>query len=131
MDKNRISGLLGLMRKAGAVEIGEERSIEAIGKGKARLLLVPSDASDKTKRNADFYIEGHSTVKLDMPMTNDEIASAVGVGGCKMAAVTDIGFAKALLKLLAEGDEKYSEAEKSISLKADKQARRKITKKRG
>ena len=36
--------LLGLMRRAGAVEIGADRSTEAARAGKARVLLLASDA---------------------------------------------------------------------------------------
>ena len=42
-----ILAFLGLMRRASALAIGEENASEAIGKGKARLLLLPSDGREK------------------------------------------------------------------------------------
>ena len=46
--------------------------------------------------------------QLELPFTKEEFSSAVGVNGGSMAAITDLGFANALLKALAvEQPEQY------------------------
>ena len=38
-------------------------------------------------------------MKLELPFSRKELSEALGVGDCTMAAVTDIGFAEAFVKL--------------------------------
>lgn len=98
----KILSLLGLMRKAGAIEIGETNAGSAVHAGKAKLLLVASDASDNAKKRTEIYTAGRSALVVPLPFTKSEISASVGYAGCSMAAVTDIGFANALMKSLAE-----------------------------
>ena len=96
--------LLGLMRRAGAVEIGADRSTEAARAGKARVLLLASDAGDNAAKKAEYALAGKSALKLELPFSREELSEALGVGDCTMAAVTEIGFAEALVKQLADED---------------------------
>lgn len=117
--------LLGLMRRAGALEIGADRAEEATRAGKARLLLIASDASDRTIRKLANAAEGRSVITLNLPFTGGLIAERVGCGGCSAAAVTDIGFAEALLKKFAEEEPgKYRAPLDEISAKNVKMRRR-------
>ena len=130
---DRILGLLGLMRRAGAIELGEDKSADAVHAGKAKLLLLSSDLPEKALRRADGYVYGHRTLPVPLPYTRDELAEALGVGGCSMAAVTDIGFADALMKQLAEQrPEEYAslrdETEKRC-LKAERRRRETLSRK--
>ena len=43
---DRAIGLIGLMRRAGAIEIGEDNSGTAVSAGKAKLLLTAADVSE-------------------------------------------------------------------------------------
>lgn len=99
---DRVLGMLGLMRAASAIAPGEEKAADAISQGKARLLLVAEDANDKAKKRAEHYLEGRRALKIQLPYKNTEIAQAIGIGGCAMLAVTDMGFAKSLLNTLNE-----------------------------
>ena len=92
---------LGLMRKANAIELGETNTGAAVRSGKAKLLLIASDASDNAKSRAEGFLRGHSTIPVELPFTKEGISGHVGVSGCSMAAVTDIGFANAFVKALA------------------------------
>ena len=49
--------LLGLMRPAGAIEIGADRAAEAAHAGKARVLVLASDISETAARNAAYALE--------------------------------------------------------------------------
>ena len=92
---------LGLMRKAGVLEPGQDRALTAVKNGSAKLLILPSDVPERARRNAEFAAEGRKHLPIvNVDWTNAEISKAIGIGGCTLLAVTDKGFAEALLKKL-------------------------------
>ena len=93
---------LGIARKSGGIETGEDNSSGLVKAGKARILLVAKDTSDGAKRRAEGYVYETGTILVEVPFTKDEIAGITGKSGCSMAAITDIGLAAAFLKALAE-----------------------------
>ena len=93
-------GLLGMMKRAGAIEMGEDHSSDAVAAGKAKLLLLSSDASDKARLRAERFTYGHRVLTVPLHYTGAELAGSLGIGSCSMAAVTDMGFANALMKEL-------------------------------
>lgn len=129
--QDKIKGLLGMMRRASALSLGEDDVSATIARGKARLLLLASDVPEKQKSRIEYSLEGRSTVEVVLPFDSAETGRAVGLGSCRMIAVTDIGFADAFMKLLAEYDpEKYGAAEREIASKKEKITRRKTEKPR-
>ncbi len=98
----RLLNMLGLMRKAGAITIGETNTGGVCRAGKAKLLLLAADASDNAHSRADGFVRGRNISTAVLPFTKDEISTHVGVNGCSMAAVTDIGFANAFAKALSQ-----------------------------
>lgn len=121
--------LLGLMRRAAAIELGADRAADVTRSGRTRLLLLASDAGENAAKKADNALYGHSALRVELPFTRAELSEALGVGDCTMAAITDIGFAEAFIKLLAEMDaEKYSAAAASMAEKHGKILRRKAQK---
>ena len=124
--REKALNLLGLMRRANAIQIGETNTGAAVRAGKAKLLLLACDASDNAKSRAAGFVHGRSTIRVTLPCTKEEISSHVGVSGCSMAAVTDIGFANALMKLLAElSPGEYEEAAAQVEQRFSKAERRK------
>ena len=99
--REKTLNLLGLMRKANAIAVGETNTGGAVRAGKAKLLLLASDASDNARSRARGFTHGRDVVTVTLPFTKDEIAAHVGVSSCAMAAITDIGFANAFMKSLA------------------------------
>ena len=95
---------LGLMRRANALQVGENNTGEAVRAGKAKLLLLAEDASDNARKRAESFVGGRSCLLLCLPFSKEELSSALGLGGCSMAAVTDLGFANALINRLRELD---------------------------
>ena len=104
---NNILSMLGLAKKAGRVEIGEEPVGAAARAHDARLILLASDAADNTLRRARHFAEAGACLLTQIPATKDELGSAVGRTSCAMLAVTDIGFADAVAKKLAALDEAF------------------------
>ena len=95
MPHDPILHLLGLAKKAGRLEIGEEPVGAAARAHQARVLLLAADAAPNTVR--------------------------LGRSSCAMLAVTDFGFAAALAeKLAARDEERYGPAAQQLRAKADR-----------
>ena len=123
MDK--LLNLIGLALKAGKLEIGEEPVGAAARARQARLILIASDAADNTRRRAKHFGDAGECICLEIPAAKGELGKALGRTSCAMAALTDIGFAEAVAKKLAESDEAhYGEAAKRLTIKAARAAER-------
>ena len=109
----RLLNMLGLMRKAGAIDIGETNTGGACRGGKAKLLLLASDASPNAQSRAAGFTRGRNVCTATLPFTKEEISAHVGVNGCSMAAITDIGFANAFAAALSQ--EYPGKSSKSVS----------------
>ena len=124
--KEKALNLLGLMRKANAVQIGETDTGAAARAQTARLVVLAKDASDNAVSRAKGFVYGRNIPLIWLPFTKDEISEHVGKNGCSMAAVCDLGFADALMKILTEiSPTEYSETAKQISERLSKEAQRK------
>lgn len=124
--REKTLNLLGLMRKANAIAVGETNTGGAVRAGKAKLLLLAADASDNARSRARGFTHGRDIVTVTLPFTKDEIAAHVGVSGCAMAAITDIGFANAFMKYLAAAvPDGYDESAAEIQRRFEKADRRK------
>lgn len=124
--REKTLNLLGLMRKANAIAVGETNTGGAVRAGKAKLLLLAADASYNARSRARGFTHGRDVVTVTLPFTKDEIAAHVGVSGCAMAAITDIGFANAFMKSLAAAvPEGYDESTAEIQRRFEKADRRK------
>lgn len=124
MDK--AAQYLGIMRKAGKLEIGEADAGVAVKAGKAKLLFLAQDASDNARRRAETFVYGRSTPLTRLPYTKEAISGWVGKSGCAMAAVTDLGLAAAFSSALAEADpETYSALAAQLAAQKEKAERRK------
>ena len=78
---DRAIGLIGLMRRAGAIEIGEDNSGSAVSAGKAKLLLTAADASENALRHAERFTQGRRVITVPLHYTRDELGKALGIGG--------------------------------------------------
>ena len=123
MDK--LLNLIGLAKKAGKLEVGEEPVGAAARSKHARLILIASDAADNTRRRALHFGEAGECICLEIPPTKEDLGRALGRTSCALLALTDIGFAEAVAKKLAESDEAhYGEAAKRLAIKAARAAER-------
>ena len=113
---------LGLARKGGMAELGEEPVGAAARAGKAHLVLVASDASDHTWRRSLSYVAGTDQQCIRLPYTKDELGFAIGRTSLAIAAITDVSLALALASSLPQLPQ---EAVAVLQQKADKQKQRK------
>lgn len=123
---NRALNYLGIARKAGFLEVGEENTGAAVRGGKAKLLLLASDASDNARSRAKGFVMGHRTLIVELPFTKIEISDCTGKSGCSMAALCDIGIADSMMQILAAAEpEKFSELSAEVHRRSEKAAQRK------
>lgn len=106
MDK--ALGLLGLARRGGRIELGEEGAGSACRAGKARLLMLASDAGESVRHRAQYFVRAGKPPLMTLPYTREEFGGAVGRPVCAVAALTDAAMALAFVKAL-EPSEEYAE----------------------
>ncbi len=95
--------LLGLAAKAGKVVSGDFSVLEAIKSGKAFLVILSRDASgNTTKKFSDKT--SYYRVPLIRYATRETLAHAIGKDVRAVAALTDKGFADAIITSLSEQD---------------------------
>ena len=123
---HHILTLLGLCKRAGMLEIGEE-PVEAVARAKvARVLFLAADAADNTARRVRHFAEAGNCLWLRVPFTKEELGRALGRTSCAITAVTDIGFAANIVGRLAEMDPaRYAEPHAILQIKAKRAAERK------
>lgn len=122
---------LGIARKAGALETGEEHSGIEVRSGRAKLLALASDASDNARSRAEHFVHGTAVPVTVLPLTKEEVSAATGRNGCSMVVFTDIGlagsFADALYQEYGDGylslaEEMKSRCEKAAQRRKEAQA---------
>ena len=104
MPVDKISGMLGLCRKAGKLVLGFDITVDAIVKKNARLVLLAKDASPRTAREINKAAQEASLPARVLPLTMDEIGYAIAKRA-GVLAVCDSGFANRIDELLCNGAE--------------------------
>ena len=102
--------LLGIARKAGRVEVGEEPVGAAARAHQAKLILTAADGADNSIRRASHFGEVGKVPVLPTPYTKGELGGTVGRSACTMLALTDIGLAAAIADKLAAADQSHCAA---------------------
>ena len=118
MDK--FLSMIGLAKKAGRLEVGEEPVGAAARARDARLIVVASDAAENTVRRVRHFADAGQCLWVKIPAAKDELGRAVGRSSCAMVAITDVGFAEAAAKKLAAVDERFGETAEKLSIKAQR-----------
>ena len=88
MDK--LLNLIGLAKKAGKLEVGEEPVGAAARSKHARLILIASDAAENTRRRAKHFGDAGECICLEIPATKEALGKALGRTSCALLALTDI-----------------------------------------
>lgn len=98
MSRNKIFGLLGIAAAARFILVGE-KAMNSIRNQTAELVLIASDASEKTKKRVldkcRFYDINSYIIEDSL-----QISNAIGKENIKFIAITDKGIALELVKNL-------------------------------
>ena len=107
MDK--LLSLLGLARRAGRLEAGFDACAGAARAKRAALLIAARDVSEKTFKNLRYEAERAGIPAVRLPAADmEQLGRACGVRA-GVVALTDQGFAKAVLGALPEETEDKEE----------------------
>lgn len=93
--------LIGLATKAGKTVAGEFSTEKSVKTGHAFLVLVSEEASENTKKKFRNMCEYYH-VPIYFYGMKDELGKAMGKEMRASLAVQDVGFAKAIEKILNE-----------------------------
>lgn len=118
METNPVLGMLGLARRAGRLACGEEAVSEMVETGKCRAIFIAQDAGDATRRKVMRH-DARVPV-LTLPCAREILGNAIGVSGCVVCAVNDMGMAGSLAAKLQDTSKANQEAAVRV---ADKKAR--------
>ena len=107
--------LLGLAKRAGRAELGEDGVAGAAAAGKARLVILARDAAENSLRRARNLTAGGHSALAQVPFSKEELGAACGRASCAMLAVTESGLAAAAAEKLALAfPGKYDEAAQQL-----------------
>ena len=96
---NKVFSLLGLAAKASRTASGEFMTEKSVKSGKARLVIVGTDASENTKKNFRDMCEFYRVPYYEYG-SKEELGHAMGKEMRASLAVTDSGFAKSIRSCL-------------------------------
>ena len=102
--KRKVLSLMGFAKKSGNLVSGVNTCSFAIGKGKAKLVILTEDisAGSEKKIMKEIRKSGTEFVKYS---TIDDLSHAVGQSGRSVFAITDDQFAKTILnEIMREKD---------------------------
>ncbi len=99
----RARALLGFAQRAGRVASGHAAVLRAIGRRKAKLVIVACDASPRTRRGVEEAAKSGG-IPVAFWESMADLGMALGKPDRAVAAVCDDGFARALIAALQAGE---------------------------
>lgn len=78
---NALLKWIGLCKAAGGVTSGFDSVLGEVRCGKSKLVMISSDASDRTRKQLKDKCEFHGVKCVECGFTSDEIGHAIGRGG--------------------------------------------------
>ncbi len=102
-NNTKLCGLIGIATKAGKIVAGTDACLEDIKKGKVSLVIVASDASERTKTT--FYKETQKyNIKIYELLSIEEISKAIGKVNKAVIGMKDVGFSKKIISIIDGGE---------------------------
>lgn len=103
MMNSKVSGLLGLARRAGKLSLGHDAAAAAVQNGEAGLCLLAADASERLcgefSRAVQKFGDGRlSLLKTDYTM--EDLGQSIGYKKTAVLTVNDRGFAERITELI-------------------------------
>ena len=103
MINNRVCGLLGLATRAGKTVFGTEACMQAIEKKKIKLLIIATDAAERTKMNFK-NICSKSNVPIIEYLSSDELSKSIGQNNKAVVGIKDTNFSNETIKIINGGE---------------------------
>ena len=96
---NRLSGLLGLSRRAGRLTSGSDAVLRDISGRRAALVLIASDASPRTAAAMRDACLANNVRAVSLPVGKEELGLTIGRGETAVLCVTDHSFASGIYEI--------------------------------
>ena len=119
----RKEGCHGLEREKNRIR--EDGCAEALGAGKAKLLLLASDASPNTVKRAQNLLRGHRAPLETLPWEKETLSALLGRRGCAILCFTDLSLASRFAEAMAKERPRWEETAALLARREEKAARRK------
>lgn len=94
MEANAALGMLGLSRRAGKLACGEDAVSAMVAEGKCRAIFIAQDIGEATHRK--IMRHDARVPVMELPCDRATLGAAIGVQGCAVCAVSDMGMANAI-----------------------------------
>ena len=92
-DKEKCLGVLGLASRAGKIVSGMDAVLENIKSKKINLVIIASDASEKTKENVKYVCTNNGISVIEFS-TIEEISLSIGKKNKAIIGIKDKNFSK-------------------------------------
>lgn len=103
MTNNKLCGLLGLATRAGKIVFGTEACIADINKKKIKLLIIATDAAERTKTNFKRICEENKIPVYEI-LQIENLSKAIGKDNKAVVGIKDVNFSNAILKIINGGE---------------------------
>lgn len=97
--------MIGLCRRAGRLGCGVEAVYDALKTGRAVLVLMAADPSDRTRKQITEKCAHYGAACHTLTLTKEELGRAAGLDSLSACAVTDPQFARAIVPLAGGHDD--------------------------
>lgn len=121
---NNALGLVGIAKKAGKLELGEECCGTAVRDHRAKAIFTASDAAERAKN----WAESSGVVHIDLDETKVELGALLGRASCAVFVLCDIGIAAAVVEKLSTQTGKYVDAYEILKSQEARAKKRKLKK---
>lgn len=98
----RAEGIIGLAKRAGALAVGTEQVIEAVRKGKAKLVLVASDVSENTEKRLRDKASFRNVPLEFLPIDMGVLGHLIGKDHAAAVALLQEGFVRSYRKAMQD-----------------------------
>ena len=100
-NNTRFFGMLGFAMRAGKVEVGTDAVLTLVAKGLISLVIIASDASDKSKERIKKICEFYNTDCIEPGVDAETLSQRLGkISNTVCVAIKDEGFKNEILKAL-------------------------------
>ncbi len=93
---DKFLGMIGLAKRAGKIQTGEDICARAVRGGYSRLIIIACDASENTKKSMTNTCKYYK-VKYIEAATKSELGHYTGADCRAVVSINDDNFAKAIL----------------------------------
>lgn len=102
-DNKKFRGMIGIAAKAGRLKSGEFSAEESIKAGKAKVCIIASDASDRTRKHFTDMCSYRHIPMYTVDADKEALGQMIGRGPRSMVTVEDRGLADNIVALVDGG----------------------------